>query len=127
MGCEQALLEANIPSHEKKCDEFQRVMAMAPADIVGHLKQKIAKFERNIHLYSSELLQADSAELNEHSLQMLEESRAILDSGQLSEPFEREYSSCLSVSRKWMLMTEEISRVNWFLRVRQKVKAAMCV
>lgn len=100
---------------------------MAPADIVGHLKQKIAKFERNIHLYSSELLQADSAELNEHSLQMLEESRAILDSGQLSEPFEREYSSCLSVSRKWMLMTEEISRVNWFLRVRQKVKAAMCV
>jgi hypothetical protein len=46
----------------------------------------------------------------------------IFDSGKLSEKYNEEYSEVLTVSRKWMNITEEISKVNWFLKVRETIK-----
>jgi hypothetical protein len=45
IGCEQALLHANITIHETKCQQFQQVFHMPPLKIVNYLKEKMGEFE----------------------------------------------------------------------------------
>lgn len=56
---------------------------------------------------------------------MLEESRAIVEDGHFNQKYSEEYEEALVVSRKWMRMSEEISKVNWFLKVREGIRKQM--
>ena len=82
------------------------------------MKSKIISFQINIQIYSEELLKIDPINLEEHSQKMLAESRSILGEGHLTKTYEREYGQVMEISRKWCLMTEEINKVNWFLKIR---------
>jgi hypothetical protein len=52
----------------------------------------------------------------------MEESRKVVGNGEFSEKYEEEFSSVVEMSRKWCLITEEISKVNWFLKIRKRLK-----
>jgi hypothetical protein len=54
---------------------------------------------------------------------MMEESRSISDNGILTAGFELEYRRVVEVGRRWCLLTELINKVNWFLKIRQRIKS----
>lgn len=115
-------MEANIAVHEESCGEFKRVLGMSMGEIVEYLKRKIAIFEGNIEQYSKELLRVDPNKMGEHSRRLMEESQWIVRHGSISEQYEREYGQTLSMSSKWCMMAEEINKVNWFLKIRARLK-----
>lgn len=87
-----------------------------------YLRKKISKFEDRIKQYSKHLLSEDISNLNESSIRFMQESRSIVRDGVMTEEYEQEYGKVLDISKKWCLMTEEINRVNWFLKIRERVK-----
>jgi hypothetical protein len=36
--------------------------------------------------------------------------------------FEQQYFKVIDIGKRWCLITEEINKVNWFLKIRERIK-----
>ena len=53
---------------------------------------------------------------------MMEESRRIAANGTITQGFEKEYFKVIDIGKKWCMVAEEANKLNWFLKIRGRIK-----